>query len=464
MGYQVVDLIVKHIHNLPNSSVGKEESAAKLGQSIDSSLPIDGEDPKKVLSQVVEQVLSNIVHLDHPRQFAWVPGPNNYVSVLADFIASGYNVFSGLWVAGSGAAQIEITTINWLIEILGMTSQAGGLFVSGGSAANLTGLTIARDQVSSKNLKKAVIYFTEQTHSSNEKALHVLNIESTQIRKVACNAVFEMDVTDLITQIEIDQRNGLIPFCVIANAGTTNTGAIDPMVEIREVCNQYNLWMHVDGAYGAAAVLSQEGKLALNGISLADSITLDPHKWLFQPYEMGCLLVKDKRYLSITFTKEASYLQDAQNDEKTELNFSNKGIQLTRNFRALKLWMSLKVFGLGAFSEAIAHSFSLVSLAEKLLSELPNWLIVTRPSLGILTFRFQPQECSVEEADKLNMAIVSELMKSTYAMLSSTRLQGLFVLRMCIINPRTTISDVENTIHTMNDIAIELEKREEISY
>ena len=215
LGYQVVDLIVKHIHNLPYSSVGKEESAAKLGQSIDSSLPIDGEDPKKVLSQVVEQVLSNIVHLDHPRQFAWVPGPNNYVSVLADFIASGYNVFSGLWVAGSGAAQIEITTINWLIEILGMTSQAGGLFVSGGSAANLTGLTIARDQVSSKNLKKAVIYFTEQTHSSNEKALHVLNIESTQIRKVACNAVFEMDVTDLITQIEIDQRNGLIPFCVI---------------------------------------------------------------------------------------------------------------------------------------------------------------------------------------------------------------------------------------------------------
>lgn len=456
LGYSVIDMLVEHTYSLQNKSIGKKASPEVLKQMIDSTIPYKGKAPEKVLQEVTQLVLDQMIHLDHPRQFAWVPSPSNFISVMGDLIASGFNIFSGLWVTASGAAQIELTTLQWLITLMEMPAQSGGLFVSGGSVANLTALTVARQVKLENRIEKAVIYCTDQTHSSNDRALKILNFLPSQLTRIPTDEHFCMDMAALYSQIEKDIQQGKKPFCVIVNAGTTNTGAVDPLIDIRKICNQYDLWMHVDGAYGAAGMLCDKGRKLLHGIALADSLTIDPHKWLFQPYEIGCLLVKNKQWLAQTFEHKASYLRDAQQNEQSEHNFSSTGIQLTRSFRALKLWMSIKVFGLDAFKNAVGRGFDLAAYAESKLREIADWQIVTPARLGILTFRFAPRHFNLNETNVFNEKMVAYLIADGNAMLSTTQLNEMTVLRMCIINPRTREEDILYTINKLNEIALQM--------
>lgn len=455
LGYQVIDILVEHFYKLREKPIGNKASRQELKNLLDTPVPKEGESCDAVLQVVMEHVLSNVMHTDHPRFFGWVPGPSNYVSVMADLLASGFNVFSGVWLVGSGAAQIEITTLQWLIQLMHMPCSSGGIFVSGGSVANLTGLSVARQIKLNNQIDRAVVYCSDQTHSSNDRALKILNFTPDQIIRIPTDKHFRLDIQKLISQIKKDKKEGKQPFCIIANAGTTNTGAIDPLIEIHEICRKENLWMHVDGAYGAAGMLSKKGQKLLKGIELADSLTIDPHKWLFQPYEIGCLIVKDKQWLSETFETRAPYLKDTQPEEE-EYNFSNAGIQLTRNFRALKLWMSLKVFGVDAFEDAITKGISLASKAEKKILQFSDWEIVTPSQLGIITFRFAPAYLSPEEINTINKKIIEKIIQSQYAIVSSTVLHGKVVLRMCTINPRTTQGDIRQTIAKLNEIAEEV--------
>jgi glutamate/tyrosine decarboxylase-like PLP-dependent enzyme len=235
---------------------------------------------------------------------------------------------------------------------------------------------------------------------------------------------------------------------VVANAGTPNTGAVDPLIETAEVCKQEGLWFHVDGAYGAPAVLCEKGRSLLRGLELADSLTLDPHKWLFQPFEIGCVLIRDVHLLKEAFAVRPEYLKDLESTDE-EVNFYNYGIQLSRSFRALKLWMSLKVFGLDAFRKAVARGFVLAEFAETLLRASPHWEIVTAASMGILTFRFVQEKGSQVDLDQVNQRIVDEIFKEGFATVSSTKLRGRNVLRLCTINPRTTEEDIRQTIYRM---------------
>jgi aromatic-L-amino-acid decarboxylase len=235
---------------------------------------------------------------------------------------------------------------------------------------------------------------------------------------------------------------------VIANAGATNTGAVDPLVEVGQLCKQEGLWLHVDGAYGAPAVLCEKGRSLLRGLELADSLALDPHKWLFQPYEIGCVLVRDVRSLHKAFTVRPDYLKDLESKE-AEVNFCDYGIQLSRSFRALKLWMSLKVFGLAAFREAVARGFFLAEFAESLLQPSSHWEVVTPASMGIITFRFVPDGVPEQDTDLINQQIVDETLKEGFATVSSTRLRGRRVLRLCTINPRTTEDDIRQTLQRL---------------
>lgn len=463
LGYQAVDILIEHLYKLHEKPVGNKAGRQELQKLIHTPLPRKGEAYNNVLQLVMEHVVSNVMHTDHPRFFGWVPGPSNFVSVVADFLASGFNVFSGVWLVGSGAAQVEITTLQWLVQLMRMSESAGGLFVSGGSVANLVGLTVARQVKLNNKIDQAVVYASDQTHSSNDRALKILNFTPEQIIRIPTDKYFRLDTEKLILQIEKDKKEGKRPFCVIANAGTTNTGAVDPLIAIHDICKKENLWMHVDGAYGAAAMLSKKGQKLLKGISLADSLTLDPHKWLFQPYEMGCVLIKDKRWLPQTFEMNASYLKDTLPEEE-EYNFSNAGLQLTRNFRALKLWMSFKVFGVDAFSESINQGIRSASKVEKKIAQLPHWEVVTPAQLGILTFRFVPPHTSPKEIDVINTEIIEEMIRQKYAVLSSTVLYGKTVLRMCTINPRTTKDDIQNTIIKLNEVAIKLFKMKTPSF
>ena len=446
IGYRVVDRLVDHLATLPTQRVGTKGDPAVLMKALSEPVPEQGMEFEVVLDQVERDVLANTMHVNHPRFFAYVPGPGNFVGAMADALISGYNVFAGTWISGSGPAAVELTVLEWLREMCGLPASAGGVFVSGGTMANLTALVVARHVKIRGRLEDATVYFSDQAHSSLEKALRVIGLPAENQRRVPSDSGFRLPTGELARQIELDRSAGKHPFCVIASAGTTNTGAIDPLPELSALCREQGLWLHVDGAYGAAAIIAERGRELLAGLELADSLSLDPHKWLFQPYEIGCVLVRDRDHLRETFRILPEYLKDTQL-HSDEFNFTDYGIQLSRNFRALKLWMSIKVFGLAAFRKAIDRGFVLAEFAEACLRGMPGWEIVTPAQMGIVCFRYSALD------DDAHLSLVQTLLEDGFALITSTILRGQTVLRTCTINPRTTEADIQTALERLDGFA-----------
>jgi glutamate/tyrosine decarboxylase-like PLP-dependent enzyme len=343
---------------------------------------------------------------------------------------------------------VELQVIDWLCGLAGFPKDAGGLMVSGGSVANLTALAAARHRRVDGKTDTAAVYLSDQTHSSVERALHILGFRREQIRKLPSDAKQRLPVSALHEAIARDRAVGLIPFFVVANAGTTNSGAVDPLPEIADLSEANSMWLHVDGAYGAGALLVESGRERLAGIERADSIALDPHKWLFQPLEAGCLLVRDPDVLRSAFRITPDYLREVHHDTE-EINFCDHGIQLTRGFRALKLWLSLRIFGVAAFREAVEHGIGLAEVAESRLRRSSAWIVVTTAQLGIITFRHA-------HGSHLTRSIVDRANADGHLVLTSTVIAGQDVLRLCTINPRTTIEDIESSVDRLEEIAAAL--------
>jgi aromatic-L-amino-acid decarboxylase len=452
LGYAAVDMLVRHLESAHDAPVGRKGARQALETLLREPVPEAPGDAFALLQRAERDIFSNMLHVDHPRFFAFVPGPNNFVSVIADALAAGFNTFTGTWFAGSGPAQIELVVIEWLREICGMPTGSGGLFVSGGSMANLTGLAVARHVRLGESTKGAVAYTSDQTHSSVLRSFRVLGFGAEQVRTLAARSDFRLSPDSLGEAVAADRAAGLRPFCIVANAGTTNTGAVDPLSELAAFCRREGLWLHVDGAYGAPAVLTDEGRALLAGLGEADSLSLDPHKWLFQPFETGCVLVRDRSLLLDTFQVMPEYLRDTQRGLE-EVNFGNHGVQLTRSFRALKLWLSLQVFGLAAFRAAIARGLALAGKAEAALRRTPGWRIVTPAQLAVVTFRYEPPALGPAAVDALQGRIVEGMLADGYALATSTVLDGRPALRLCTINPRTTDDEIEETVRRMTAIA-----------
>ena len=448
LGYRVVDMLVEHFERLPDQLLTRRADRSTLEKQLREPLPEQGTPVEAVLQQMQQDVFSNLLSVSHPRFFSFVPNPNNFVSAIADALVAGFNPFVGSWAVASGPAEIELVTIDWLRQLCGLPTSAGGLFVSGGSVATLTALATARHVKLRDSLHDAVIYCSDQTHSATDRALKVLGFGAGQLRKLPSDQDFRLSLPALQSAVTEDLAAGRIPFCVIANAGTTNTGAVDPLLELAEFCRQQDLWLHADAAYGGGAVLCERGRSALQGLELADSLVLDPHKWLFQPYEMGCVLVRQIRQLRETFSVLPEFLKDVAGIEE-EVNFRDYGIQLTRSFRALKLWMSLKVFGLEAFRHAVNRGIMLAEHAERVLRRSPCWEVVTAAQLGIVSFRYLPANGSEQTANAINLELIRAMMEDGFAALSSTTLRGKTALRLCIINPRTSEQDLEGTIERL---------------
>jgi aromatic-L-amino-acid decarboxylase len=446
IGYRVVDRIVDHLATLPRQRVGTKGDPTALLKALSEPVPEQGMEFEAVLDQVERDVLRNTMHVNHPRFLAYVPGPGNFVGAMADALISGYNVFAGTWISGSGPAAVELTVLEWLREMCGLPPGTGGLFVSGGTLANLTALAVARHVKAPGRIEIATVYFSDQAHSSLEKALRVIGLPDGNQRKLPSDENLRLPISELALQIERDRAAGKHPFCVIASAGTTNTGAIDPLPELSALCREHGLWLHVDGAYGAAAIIAERGRELLTGLELADSLSLDPHKWLFQPYEIGCVLVRNRDHLRDTFRILPEYLKDTQQHSE-EFNFTDYGIQLTRNFRALKLWMSIKVFGLASFRAAIQHGFVLAEFTEACLRRMPGWEIVTPAQMGIVCFRHSAAD------DAAHLRLVQTLLEDGFALITSTILRGRTVLRTCTINPRTTEADIQASLERLDGFA-----------
>lgn len=444
-GYRVIDCIVEHLSTLQTQPVGRKADPAILTRPRESFAE-EGTAFEALLERVQADVLSNTMHVNHPRFFAYVPGPGNFVGAMADALTSAYNVFAGTWVSGSGAAAVELETVNWLRELCGFPETTGGLFVSGGTLANLTALAVARDVKLGEEFGNATIYFSDQTHSSIEKVLKVLGFAGRQLRKLQSDAAFRLPVDLLRDEVMADRARGMRPFCVIANAGTTNTGAVDALAKIAEFCQVEDLWMHVDGAYGAAAAICDRGKALLGGLELADSLSLDPHKWLFQPFECGCVLVRDGSHLTKAFRILPEYLKDTQ-VKSAEVNLTDQGIQLTRSFRALKLWLSLRTFGVAAFRRAVERGFWLAERFEAELRARPDWEVVSPAQMGILCFRYRGA------GEAFHLDLVQRILADGYALVTSTRLGGETMLRACPINPRTTEEDIVETVRRVDRMA-----------
>ena len=275
-------------------------------------------------------------------------------------------MFAGTWQAASGAAAAELATLRWLRELFGLPEAAGGLFVDGGSSANLYGLVAARRAVLEDRLEGAVLYASDQTHSWIGRAAGLVGLQPSQVRPLASDHEFRLPPEVVADAVAADRAAGRRPFCVVATSGTTSTGSVDPLADLAALCRAEGLWFHVDGAFGAPAILTAEGRRLLAGIEQADSLALDAHKWLFQPLEAGCVLVRDVALLESIFSARREFLLDAAAGDR-EVNFTDRGLQLTRSFRAFKLWLSLKVFGLDAFAAAVQHGMDLAGYADALL-------------------------------------------------------------------------------------------------
>lgn len=454
-GYSVIDTIIEHSMLVKDKPVVNPADRQRMEALLRETLPQQGTPWQQVFEQTLWDVFTHMMYTDHPRFFGWVPGPSNFVSVMGDLLASGFNIFTGVWAVSPGPTQIEIIVLDWLKELVGCPKLAGGVLVSGGSIANLSGLAVARRIKLQENTDKAVIYFSTQTHWSNERAARVLGFSSGQIRKIAVDADYRMDIDSLERQISMDRQAGLRPFCIIANAGTTNTGAIDPLAILSRICEKEDLWLHVDGAYGVAACLSEEGKQLLDGIEHAHSITVDPHKWFFQPYEVGCLLVRDQNWLGETFNITGDYMRNLE-EEFESINFYSKGIQLTRGNKALKLWMSLKIFGVDSFRAAVNSGIHMAKYAQSLWQNMEGWQVTSPATLGVVTFRYAPEGADENYLELFNDRVANAVAEDKFAMVSTTRLNGKLVMRMCTINPRTTELDIAETVSRINRLAREM--------
>ncbi|KAL5332224.1 glutamate decarboxylase [Aspergillus crustosus] len=426
-------------------------------------------DTPRPLAEVITQaceIFSSRASVNHRRFFSYIPSPVSPLSFLGDVLTSCFNVFSGSFEAGPGITAVELSLVTWLAEKIGLrASTAGGIFVSGGSMANLTALIVARDQKLNENERaKGVVYISTQTHFCIPKALRIIGFLSSQIRIIPCDGEFRMDVYELQKQIMQDLSVGLRPFLVVATCGSTGTGSIDPLGSISGLASEHNLWMHVDGSFGVSAALSTAHRHLVNGLARADSIAWDAHKWLFQTYGCGVVLVKEKRHLRASFASTAEFMQDIDSIvEDDKPNLWNYGVELTRPARHMRLWFSLQVLGANVLGDMIDRGFKLAEGAAREIRMLDGWEVVAPARMAILNARYSIKGKSEEELNAINASVPGRLIERNVAAISTTRFGDRVALRFCMINPLTTDEDVREFVKEMNAAVKELAKDGPIS-
>ncbi|HJS96955.1 MAG TPA: aminotransferase class V-fold PLP-dependent enzyme, partial [Solirubrobacteraceae bacterium] len=405
-----------------------------------------------LIRELERDVLPYMSRCDHPGYFAFIPACGTFPAALGDFIASALNIYAGSWMEAAGPSRLELLVLEAFKQWIGYPEQASGVLVSGGSAANMTALAcareaLARNAATAAESEQAVAYVSDQAHSSIARAARALGMRPSQLRVLPTDSRHRMRLDALAGAIAADVSRGRTPFFVAASAGSTNTGAIDPLPGIAAICQEAGAWLHIDAAYGGFAALTDRGAGWLAGLELADSVTLDPHKWLYQPFECGCVLVRDGERLRAAFEVVPDYLKDAA-AHAGEVNFSDLGFQLTRSSRALKVWLSLSYFGVDAFRAAIDRSLDLAVHAERLIGQHPELELLSPAQLGIVCFRrrFAGTADAEWESARLNAALVGRFEQSGLGLVSSTTLDGRYAIRLCILNHTTTEADVERTI------------------
>ena len=422
MGVAVVDMLIARIEGLRDGPVLKTDTLESMRERLAAQPSSGPRDFTELLRVLDEDVLPFVGHFDHPRFFGYIPGAGTWPAALGDLIAAATMIDAGSWREAAGPSALELTVLDWFRDWVEYPESAAGVLVSGGSAANLTAIACAREALIGPMSPRIVMYTGDQTHSSVARAARHLGFRPDQLRVLPTDDAFRLRPADVVAAIDADLAADRLPFLVSANAGTTNTGAVDPIGELADACHERGVWLHVDGAYGAFAVLTERGKRAMEGIDKADSITLDPHKWLAMPFEVGCLLVREGRLLEQAFELHPEYLKEAH---QAGVNFADRGLQLTRASRAVKIWLAIETFGLDAFRATIDRAIDQTLAAQARIEADPRLELVTPASLGVLTFRRRGTAGEPAMAtDRRNEAIVRSLAAGGEVLVTSTLIKG----------------------------------------
>lgn len=404
----------------------------------------EGIDIESVVNSVESQIDRGGINPASGNHFGYIPGGGIYSAALGDYLAAVSNRYAGVWFASPGAVNVEKSLCNWMAELIGFTENTGGYLSSGGSLANLTAVVAARE---SKNIKpkqshETVVYLTRQAHHCIDKALAIAGLGDAVVRRVEMDKRFRMDTEHLQSLIEEDIKNGLLPWLVVGSAGTTDTGAIDPLNSIADLARKHNLWYHVDAAYGGFFLLDDQVKEKMHGIEKADSVVLDPHKALFLPYGIGALIVKDISTLKNTFRFDADYMQDAEPDT-ADYSPADISPELSKHFRGLRMWLPLKLHGVAPFRAAIREKLLLARYAHDKLSNMKGFETGPEPDLSVVTFRYVPENGDTNE---FNRRLHQELLNDGRIFLSTTLIDGKFVLRLAIVSVRTHLKEVDRAL------------------
>lgn len=427
-----MERIAEHVDTLPEQPASFTEGGLRLARSLAEPLPERGTPFPKLLDLVFDRAVPRSLNTAGPGYLAYVPGGGLLQSAIADLIADSVNRYIGLFGSAPGLGQIEANVLAWFREIVGYPPEAGGILTSGGSLSALTALITARRERLPENFLGGVLYWSDQVHHSLEKAARLAGFPAANLRSIPSDERFRLRTDALEAAIAEDRQRGLIPFLVVASAGTTNSGAVDPLEEIAGIARQHGLWLHVDGAYGGFFLLTERGRRVLRGIELADSLVLDPHKSLFLPYGTGALLVRDAGALRRTHSTIADYLPQGRDVDPAVMS-----PELTRPFRGLRVWLPLKMHGIGPFREALEEKLVLAREAAEELKTIAGIEVVAEPQLSTLAFRLNPGNLDTEELNRLNRRLLKAVNDRKRVFLTGTKLGERFVIRICVLSYRT---------------------------
>ena len=459
------ELVLERFEQMDASKAYHYFSQQEIESWFDEAMPEEGMDQEELLDMVNDRVLKTATGNLGPHMYAYVMAGGTQMSIVAEQLAATINQNVGKWHLGPAINEIEKRIVQWGAQMIGYNENVGGVLVSGGSSANLAGLTVARNiffedqnirEVGLFGLKPFTVYASKEVHGCVDKSLDLLGIGLNQLRKIEVNADFTIDLNALRSQIETDIKQGYTPFCLIGNAGTVNTGAIDDLAALGHLAKEYSMWYHVDGAYGGLAAMLPSLKAKYQGLEMADSVAVDFHKWLYQPFEAGCVMVKNWQILKRAYFKKADYL-DTSLEGVGRLDFNEHYFQLSRNAKALKIWMSVKAYGMTRIREMIQKDIDLTHYLAEQIESSPDFEIKSRSNLAVACFRYVGDIEEEQEIARINQELIPVLERDGRVFITGTRLNGEFVLRACIINHRKQESDIDFLLKVIRELAQNLQ-------
>ena len=456
-GHQLVEQIAEFMEGLPERSVMAKATPQSLFAQLPGSLPENGTEAESLLSDTAELLFNNSTFNGHPRFWGYITSSAAPIGALGDLLAAGINANVGGWQLAPMATEIEKQTVQWIADLVGYSADGGGLLLSGGNMANMTAFWAARRAKADWDLRhrgmhhttarRMTVYAPQTVHTWIDKAAELSGLGLDAVRQIPINEQFQMDTAVLRAKIEEDLAAGYIPFMVVGTAGTVSLGVVDPLSEIAAICREFNMWFHIDGAYGAFAAMLPESPAELHNLGLADSVALDPHKWLYAPLEAGCLLVKDPKTLVDAFSFHPDYYQFDESEQE-KANFYEYGPQNSRGFRALKVWLGLRQAGRQGYQQMLRDDIALAKLLFDLVDARPEFEALCH-NLSITNFRYVPESLPdnfpqrEEYLNELNTAVLDKVRQDGQAYLSNAFLNDTFALRACVVNFRTTAEEIE---------------------